>query len=144
MPYNKQLKQLIILGTIRPLLDEYSSESGRKEFIENYAEILMEGMEVEHLVSDPNGAITVDDIGDTSLVDRETFLPNDRFSIKTLPYGTDEFRLTRSLKARELYRAWNIQKSGRARYEELMFKKGHVPLKDEDVDVKGKKSKIDE
>ena len=136
MPYTKQLGQIISLGALRPILDEYSSEEDRMNFMERYGETLLEGMEIEHLVSDPNGNITVDDIGDESLLSKQKVRPDERFSVKMVPYGTDEFGLSRSEKARALYRAWNMQKAGRARYAENMFKAGKIPLKDGDV-IKG-------
>jgi len=130
MPYTKQLGQIISLGALRPILDEYSTEEDRVNFMERHGETLLEGMEIEHLVSDPNGIITVDDIGDESLLSKQKIGPNERFSIKMVPYGTDEFGLSRSDKARALYRAWNIQKAGRARYAENLYKTGQMPLKE--------------
>eukprot|EP00979_Chaetoceros_neogracilis_P010599 scaffold2516_cov207-Chaetoceros_neogracile.AAC.3 len=130
MPYTKQLSQIISLGALRPILDEYSTEEDRVNFMERHGETLLEGMEIEHLVSDPNGIITVDDIGDESLLSKQKIGPNERFSIKMVPYGTDEFGLSRSDKARALYRAWNIQKAGRARYAENLYKTGQMPLKE--------------
>eukprot|EP00557_Chaetoceros_sp_GSL56_P004804 CAMPEP_0176490124 /NCGR_PEP_ID=MMETSP0200_2-20121128/7695_1 /TAXON_ID=947934 /ORGANISM="Chaetoceros sp., Strain GSL56" /LENGTH=660 /DNA_ID=CAMNT_0017887393 /DNA_START=14 /DNA_END=1996 /DNA_ORIENTATION=- len=130
LPYSKQLSQLISLGTLRPILDEYCSEEERLTFIERYGETILEGMEIEHLVSDPNGTITVDDIGDDDLISKQDIVRDQRFSIQMIPYGTDEFGLRRSEKARALYRAWNMHKSGRARYAEIMFKAGKMPLQD--------------
>jgi hypothetical protein len=75
MPYTKQLGQIISLGALRPILDEYSSEEDRMNFMERYGETLLEGMEIEHLVSDPNGNITVDDIGDESLLSKQKVRP---------------------------------------------------------------------
>lgn len=130
MPYSKQLSQVVSLGALRPILDEYSSEENRGKFMDRYGETLLEGMEIEHLVSDPNGSITVDDIGDETLLRDQKAGKEDRFSIKMVPYGTDEFGLSRSEKSRALYRAWNIQKAGRARYAENRFKTGKMPLKE--------------
>lgn len=127
LPYSKQLRQIINLSTLRPILDEYGSEVDRLKFMEKYGEMLLEGMEIEHLVSDSNGPITLDDIDD-SLLDKKKLDSNSRFSIKMIPYGTDEFGLTRSQRSRALYRAWSAQKAGRARYEESSFKKGRIGL----------------
>ncbi len=132
MPYSKQLNQVISLGTLRPILDEYCPEHDRVRFMERYGETLLEGMEIEHLVLDPNGNIGVEDIGDKSLIRGQKYGAEDRFSIKLVPYGTDEFGLARSEKARALYRAWNIQKAGRARYAEKLYKTGKMPLKKRD------------
>lgn len=130
LPYTKQLRQLINFGTLRPILDEYSTDSMRQQFMEKYGETLLEGLEIEHLVPDPNGTITADDIGDKELLDKRDE-STDRFSIKLVPYGTDEFGNTRSQKARAMYKAWNTHKAGRARYAEGLFKKGLTPLKEE-------------
>jgi hypothetical protein len=59
------LSQLISLGTLRPILDEYCTEEDRLKFMERHGETLLEGMEIEHLVTDPQGTITVDDINHT-------------------------------------------------------------------------------
>jgi hypothetical protein len=133
MPYSKQLAQIINLGTLRPILDEYYNEENRLKFMERYGETLLDGMEIEHLVLDPNGNIAVKDIGDKSLISGQKYGKDDRFSVKMVPYGTDEFGLSRSEKARALYRAWNIQKAGRARYAEQLYKTGKMPLKEGDT-----------
>mmetsp|Transcript_20590 Transcript_20590/g.30372 ORF Transcript_20590/g.30372 Transcript_20590/m.30372 type:complete len:649 (-) Transcript_20590:47-1993(-) len=130
MPYTRQLRQLINFGALRPILDEYSTDSMRQKFMEQYGETLLEGLEIEHLVPDPNGTITADDIGDKELLDKRDE-STDRFSIKLVPYGTDEFGNTRSQKARAMYKAWNTHKAGRARYAEGLFKKGIAPLKED-------------
>lgn len=128
MPYSKQLSQITNLGTLRPILDEYASKADYKKFMQRHGETLLEGMEIEHLVSDPNGHIVAEDIEDKSLLDRKTTKKDERFSIKLVPYGTDEFGLPRSERARSLFRAWNVQKSGRARYAEYLYKTGKMPL----------------
>lgn len=127
LPYSKQLAQIINLSTLRPILDEYASEVDRLKFMEEHGELLLEGMEIEHLVSDVNGTISLNDIDD-SFVDKKTLGENSRFSIKMIPYGTDEFGLSRSERSRALYRAWSAQKAGRARYEENSFKRGELGL----------------
>ena len=66
------------------------------------------------------------------LLDEQEMADKDaRYSIKMIPYGTDEFGTTRNERARALHRAWNIQKAGKARYEEYLFKTGKVGLKDD-------------
>lgn len=129
IPYEKQLRQLISLGALRPVLDEYYRESDRVKFMERYGKMLLEGIELEHLVIDPDGHITVPDIGDDSLLKMENVDSDTKFSIKMIPYDSDEFGMSRSERARMLYRAWNIHKAGRARYAESQFKKGKMPLK---------------
>ena len=127
LPHDVQVRRLVDLGTLRPLFDEYTPESIRLSFLRRYADALLEGTEVEHLVSDPMGPITSDDIGsDPSLLDETD--KDKRFRIEKIKYGTDEFGTARSQRARMLYRAWNEHKAGRARYEEAMFKKGKLGL----------------
>mmetsp|Transcript_10051 Transcript_10051/g.11684 ORF Transcript_10051/g.11684 Transcript_10051/m.11684 type:complete len:689 (+) Transcript_10051:91-2157(+) len=127
--YEKQLRQLVSMGSLRPILDEYYKETDRIEFMNRYGETLLEGVEVEHLVVDADGPIALQDVGDDSLLKEGNIDKNTRFSIKMIPYGTDEFGMTRSEKARVLYRAWSMQKAGKARYAESQFKKGKMPLK---------------
>lgn len=130
LPRDQQLRQLVRMGTLRPILDEYYSEADRMKFMEQHGQTLLDGVEVEHLVNDPDGHITLQDIGDDELtkkVDADT-----KFSIKKIPFGTDEYGMGRNEKARMLYRAWNMQKAGRARYAELRFKQGKMPLKEEE------------
>lgn len=127
LPHDVQVRRLVDLGTLRPLFDEYTPESVRLSFLRRYADVLLDGAEVEHLVSDPKGPITSDDLAsDPSLLDeadRDT-----RFRIEKIKYGTDEFGTASSQRARMLYRAWNELKAGRARFEEAMFKKGKLGL----------------
>ncbi len=118
------------MGTLRPILDEFYKESDRLKFVDKYSQTLLEGIEVEHLVRDPDGHISLEDIGDNQLT-KEVEDKDTKFSIKKIPFGTDEYGFGRSEKARMLYRAWNMQKAGRARYAEFQFKKGVMPLKEE-------------
>jgi len=134
LPYETQLKRFIHLGTLRPLYDEYMSESSKQQFIKQNIHTLLENVYLEHLVSDPKGSITVDDIGSELLQsveggDGRQVKKGERFRIELLKYGTDEYGTTRAERARSLYRAWNEHKANRARYEEIMFKKGKIGLK---------------
>lgn len=127
LPHDVQVRKLVDLGTLRPLFDEYTPESVRLSFLRRYADVLLEGTEVEHLVSDPKGPITSDDLGsDPALLDEND--KEKRFRIEKIKYGTDEFGTASSQRARTLYRAWNEHKAGRARYEEALFKKGKLGL----------------
>ena len=129
LPYDQQIRQLVNMGTLRPVLDEYYKESDRVKFMDKHGQTLLEGVEVEHLVNDPDGHITLQDIGDDKLAGEVD--PDTTFSIKKIPFGTDEYGYDRNEKARMLYRAWNMQKAGRARYAEQQFKRGEMPLKEE-------------
>ena len=140
LPYEAQLEKLINLGTLRPLLDEYMSEDDRKNFMRRYGDFLLDGIELDHLVPDPEGAITGMDLGIEAIrvwdIQKE-----DRFKLVKLPYnaglsGKDEDGDGTGLtgqeaameRARGLYQAWNQQKAGRARYEETMFVRGYLGL----------------
>ena len=135
LPYNVQLQKLVDLGTLRPILDEYTSESDRVKFLARYGEKLMEGVEMEHLVPDPEGPIRGDELGRWGQ-DNDVG-PEERFRCEMIKYGTDEFGSGRSERAREMYRAWNTQKAGRARFEEIMFKNDRLGLR-YNLDDKGK------
>jgi len=145
MPRTQQLQHLLNLGTLRPVLDEYSPESDRVKFMEHYSEILLEGIELEHLVSDPDGTITGRDIGDEALLSDvaggrgEDDAKEARFRIEMLAYGTDSFGTKKSERARALYRAWNVHKAGRAKYEEFLYKSGKIRLEDGAETSVGKK-----
>uniref|UniRef100_A0A7S2WQD8 Uncharacterized protein n=1 Tax=Eucampia antarctica TaxID=49252 RepID=A0A7S2WQD8_9STRA len=128
LPYQTQLRKLVDVGTLRPILDEYQSESDRSDFNQRYGETLMEGVEVEHLVPDPLGPIRGQDLEGTEF-NSKAVKKEDRFRIQLIEHGTDEYGTPRSERARALYRAWNTMKSGRARYEELLFRKGKLGLK---------------
>ena len=128
LPYDLQLRKLVDMGTLRPIFDEYTSEADRVDFMNQYGETLMEGVEVEHLVPDPQGPIRGTDLEGTEF-DSKQIKSDDRFSIQLIPHGTDEYGTKRSERARALYQAWNIMKGGRARYEEILFRKGKLGLK---------------
>mmetsp|Transcript_11806 Transcript_11806/g.25518 ORF Transcript_11806/g.25518 Transcript_11806/m.25518 type:complete len:779 (-) Transcript_11806:91-2427(-) len=150
VPFDTQLEKLVKMGTLRPLLDEYAPSADRKSFFEKYSPIFLEGLEMEHLVPDPEGPIGLDDIGSDL---REEFSRDwtpggavadgkePRFSIRMVPYGTDEFGSTRANRARELYRLWNEHKANRARFEEALFKRGHLGLEENGVRIKKRKDK---
>jgi hypothetical protein len=129
LPPRVQLQKLLNLGPLRPILDEFAADSDRDKFFSRYGEMLLEGVELEHLVEDPDGMITLDDVGTHILIRNDQVNKDTRFSVKMIPYGTDEFGTSRSERARSLYRAWNQHKSGRAQYEEYLFKKGKIGLK---------------
>jgi hypothetical protein len=127
LPYEVQLQKLVDLGTLRPIMDEYASESERIQFLARYGEKLMEGVEMEHLVPDPEGPIVGKELGRWG--EENDIGQEDRFRMAMVKYGTDEFGTGRSDRAREMYRAWNTHKAGRARFEEIMFKKGRLGLR---------------
>ena len=132
VPFGIQLDKLVNMGTLRPILDEYYPGTERNAFLEKYAHIFLEGLEVEHLVPDSDGAIGLDDLsGDLRDELSSEWTPasgaqEPRFSIRMVAYGTDEYGTTRAERARELYRLWNEHKTKRARFEEKLFKKGYL------------------
>jgi hypothetical protein len=127
LPYEVQLQKLVDLGTLRPIMDEYTSESERIKFLARYGEKLMEGVEMEHLVPDPEGPIRGEELGKWG--EENGIGKDERFRMSMVKYGTDEFGTGSSDRARELYHAWNTHKAGRARFEEIMFKSGRLGLR---------------
>lgn len=149
VPFDTQLEKLVKMGTLRPILDDYAPASERKSFFEKYSPIFLEGLEMEHLVPDPDGPIGLDDI---NLELRNTlskeWTPSSemgaggqepRFAIRKVAYGTDEFGTSRAERARELYRLWNEHKANRARFEEALFKRGYLGVKEDGALIKKKK-----
>eukprot|EP00804_Cyclotella_cryptica_P010238 CCRYP_016703-RA/>CCRYP_016703-RA protein AED:0.02 eAED:0.02 QI:160/1/1/1/1/1/2/328/765 len=150
IPLDRQLRKLVDMGTIRPILDEYTQNSDRQQFFEKYSTIFLEGLELEHLVPDPDGPIQLEDVGPTLREElSRSFSPTDlgvfasdqepRFAIRKIAYGTDEFGTPRAQRARDLYRLWNEHKANRAKFEEAMFKKGFLGLKETRMGQKKKK-----
>jgi hypothetical protein len=142
VPFECQLRKLVNMGSIRPILDEYIEDSDRQDFLEKYSSIFLEGLELECLVPDPNGPIALDDLGPSLREEFAALHSQDaRFRIDKIPYGMDEFGTERAQRARDMYRMWNEHKSNRARFEEAMFKKGFMNLEDKPKEKKdgGKK-----
>jgi hypothetical protein len=131
LDYEEQLERLVNLGAIREIADEYAKESDRSKFLARYGDYLLQGIKLDHLVPDPNGPITGADIG-ARLAKQHQVSKEDRFRIEKIPFGSDNYGTDASQRARDLYRAWNKFKAGRAHYEEKMFKKGLLGLQYED------------
>jgi len=143
VPYKHQLHKLVNMGSLRPILDEYTNNSDRQNFLEKYSSIFLEGLELEYLVPDPHGPIALEDLGPNL---REEYAelyssPREdiRFRIDKMTYGTDEYGTERAQRARDLYRMWNEHKSERARFEEALFRKGFQHVDDKKNEVKKKK-----
>jgi hypothetical protein len=62
VPFDVQLGKLADMGTLRPILDDYAPGRMRRAFLEKYAHVFLEGLEMEHLVPDPGGPIGLDDL----------------------------------------------------------------------------------
>ena len=141
LPYSQQLEKLLNLGAVRPLYDEYMPDDERRDFLRRYGDSLLDGVELDHLVPDPQGNVTGMDLGIEAIrtwgIGKE-----DRFKLVKLPYrsgladkvGNDDSDGEESSndaameRSRALFRAWNQQKAGRARYEEAMFVRGDLGL----------------
>lgn len=140
----QQIHRLRNLGALRPILDEYAKESDRLRFWHRHADTLMQGVELEHLVVDPRGPIRASDLGGAS-TDVAGLSPETRFRLEKRPYQSLG-DMSAWEKSRALYKAWNLFKAGRARYEEEMFREGKLglkyseePEKDEDDETYPKK-----
>jgi hypothetical protein len=135
LPYEKQLEKLVNLGSIRELADEYTRPTDRQKFMTRFGDYLLEGVELDHLVADPNGPVSSDDLGDR-LAKQWKVAKGDRFRIEKIPYGVDGFGTDASKRARDMYRAWNRLKAGRAHYEERLFQQGLLGLRYEKEEKK--------
>jgi len=127
LPYHEQLQKLIALGTLRPLLDEYSTELKRKQFMAQHGHKLMEGVMTEHLVADTDGPIYGRELGRWG--EKAGIKAQDRFRMEKIPYGSENSSDESIERARMLLAAWNELKVGRARFEEYLFGKGKLGLK---------------
>lgn len=141
MRYEDQLEKLVNLGAVRPLLDDYMNDNERAEFMRRYGDYLLDGVELEHLVPDPHGAITGMDLG-IEAIRAWGIQHEDRFKLVKLPYKAGVSGDSGEIKSedgetgsdlamersRALYQAWNRHKAGRARYEEQMFVQGDLGL----------------
>lgn len=121
------MERLVQLGSIREIADEYASENDRGRFLARYGDYLLEGLELDHLVPDPQGPIRGSDLSER-LQKQHGITATDRFRLEKLAYGTDAFGTDAAHRARDLYRAWNIFKAGRAHYEEKLFQRGLLGL----------------
>jgi hypothetical protein len=144
LPYQEQLQKLLDLGTLRPLLDEYSTESKRRQFMAQYGHLLMEGVLTDHLIADPNGPIYGRELGRWG--ENAGISSQERFRMEQIPYGSEHSSDESIERARMLLAAWTELKVGRARYEEYLFGKGKLGLtynqeitKDEDDDNEDEK-----
>lgn len=144
LDYSEQLERLVHLGAIRELADEYATD--RSKFMTRFGDYLLEGLEMDHLVGDPTGPIRGSDLGGSLLKKYPDIKPTDRFRLAKIPYGQQQDEngssssssssgttststsTTEAARSRDLYRAWNKLKAGRAHYEEKMFKKGLLGL----------------
>lgn len=144
VPYAVQLDKIVNMGTLRPILDDYAPMKERNAFLEKYAPFFLEGLVMEHLVPDPDGPIGLDDVSadlreelskewtpSIGLAEGLDDAGKPRFAIKMVAYGTDEFGTSRAERARELYQLWNEHKANRARFEEALFKRGHLRLEED-------------
>mmetsp|Transcript_25657 Transcript_25657/g.55175 ORF Transcript_25657/g.55175 Transcript_25657/m.55175 type:complete len:752 (+) Transcript_25657:95-2350(+) len=153
VPFEVQLEKIVDMGTLRPILDDYAPGKERTSFLEKYAPMFLEGLEMEHLVPDRDGPIGLDDLS-SDLRDELSgeWTPESglaavdggqepRFKIQMVAYGTDEFGSARAERARAMYQLWNEHKANRARFEESLFKKGYLGLKEDGVRIKKKKDR---
>jgi hypothetical protein len=127
LDYSTQLERLVNLGAIGEIANEYTSLEGRSKFLSRYGDYLLEGVRFDHLVMDPAGPILGSDLGQ-QLQQKYKINHSDRFSLRKIQYGTDDFGTEASERARSLFRAWNKLKAGRANYEEKLFQRKRLGL----------------
>jgi hypothetical protein len=129
LPYTEQLERLLNLGALRPVLDEYTTESDRVTFLQRHGDTLLAGVELEHLVQDPKGPIRYDDL-DGNTADELGVTKDARFRLEMQPYqASASGDMSSQEKTRLLFMAWNQHKAGRARYEEKLFQTGRLGLR---------------
>jgi hypothetical protein len=122
-----QLERLLNLGALRPLLDEFTKESDRLRFLQRYGDLILEGVELDHLVVDPQGPIRPSDLS-KDIVEKLGIPDDARFRLERRPFKASD-ELSAMEKSHTLFRAWNAQKAGRARYEEELFRTGRLGLR---------------
>mmetsp|Transcript_11448 Transcript_11448/g.27330 ORF Transcript_11448/g.27330 Transcript_11448/m.27330 type:complete len:745 (+) Transcript_11448:56-2290(+) len=132
LDYPSQLQRLVNLGTIGEVANEYVSEADRAKFLTRYGDYLCEGIELDYLVPDPTGPILASkDLGQT-LIKAYNIEPDQRFRLQKMKHGQNGDKESMSTessgRARDLYKAWNMLKVGRANYEEKMFSQGKLGL----------------
>jgi len=139
LPEEEQLERLLNLGALRPLLDEYTSDETRLDFLQRHGNTLIAGVPLEHLVPDPDGPVRTSDLG-SNIAQNLGFPENSRFRLEIMPYQASS-GLSAQERTRALFQAWNMHKSGRARYEETLFRTGRLGLRygDETADEKEEK-----
>jgi len=127
LEYKTQLERLVNLGAIREIANEYATEAERSKFLTRFGDYLLEGVQFHHLIPDSSGPITGSDLGQ-HLQEKYDINSEDRFRLKKVLHGEDDFNSETSRNARKLYIAWNKLKAGRAHYEEKLFQKGLLGL----------------
>lgn len=127
LPKEEQLERLLNLGALRPLLDEYTSDESRLDFLQRHGNTLIAGVPLEHLVPDPDGPVRTSDLG-PDIAQNLGFPENSRFRLEIMPYQAVS-GLSAQEKTRALFQAWNLHKSGRARYEEQLFRTNRLGLR---------------
>lgn len=111
------------VAALRPLLDEYASESDRQAFLSKYGDILLEGIPLEHLVvatdkeSHHGGTVPASSLPAAWAA---TLPATARVRVQTLAF--------RSNVDDDLYALWKEHKAGRARYEEKLFRTKRLGL----------------
>ena len=114
-------KALWNLAALRPLLDEYYPEEDREVFLDKYADILLEGVPLKHVVVSDEGAPS------SSLPPSwaKTFPAGARVQLMNLAYRRT---LNEAGQVNDPYFYWKEHKVGRARYEEKLFRSKRLGL----------------
>jgi hypothetical protein len=119
LPVEQQVQRLQNLRALRPLMDEYTSDSDRQVFVQRHAHDLMAGVPMEYLVLDPEGPITLEDLPAEA---RKGVPAGSRFRLELRSDAATE-------RTRSLLQLWNQHKAGRAVYEERLFQTGRLGLR---------------
>jgi hypothetical protein len=129
LSYDEQLSQLLQLGSLKPLLDDFASSDDKTKFLQQHSDTLLEGVVMEHLVVDPKGNLSLNDLN-PQLVQSLNLPPDTRFKVERRPYRASSADSDDAAnRTKLLLEAWNEYKMGRAQYEEKMFVTGRLGLR---------------
>ena len=132
LPYDVQLAQLMTVGSLRPLYDEYTTEKERLKFLQDHQDKLLHGVPLETLIEDEKGPLRLDaDIFEKDHIedsDPNSVTKKKRFRIEKIPYGESTSNRDQILEA------WGIFKSAKASHEQKLFEEGKLGLEYMDND----------
>ena len=126
LPKKTQVERLMQLSTLRPVLDEYTPETKRTAWMLRYGQQFLQDVKVEHFVLDPvEGTITGEQVMNVLGEDVEGIVKDGLYRVDMVPFGMleEENNATIAKAQAGVRELWQRHKSGRAEYEERMFKR---------------------
>jgi len=118
LPYNEQLRQLRGISALQPIRESDMPEAQVQDFVSNNIELLSDGISMEELVPDLDGAVTAKDLFN---------LPEDehRFKFRTTKMVADSGTENNDDK---LFRDMGVFHANVANHEEALFEEGELSL----------------